>query len=146
MPAGEALDVGPQPLRISARAEPGGVGRLRRAVRDRLVAAGCDDDTVDDLVLATSEALENSVDHAFVLVAEPGTMNVAADLVAGVATIVVRDDGTWRQPRDDHGYRGRGLELIRAAAEQAHVTTAGTGTTVTINRSIHDSVAASRTG
>lgn len=45
----------------------------------------------------------------------------------------VRDCGRWRRPAADPGYRGRGLQMIRAVAVDVVVapgTTATTGTEV----------------
>jgi anti-sigma regulatory factor (Ser/Thr protein kinase) len=70
--------------------------------------AECDEDTADDLVLATSEALENCLDHAFVSAPAPGTMSGGAEFMHGAVIMVVTDDGTWRPPDNDPGHRGRG--------------------------------------
>lgn len=136
------------PLDLAAEAGPPRVGAFRRALRRwlgealeaRQIATGepldlPDDlvDLADDLVLATSEALENVVDHAFAGAERPGTMSLRADLVDDVVTIVVADDGTWRQPGAGPTTRGRGITLMRKLAE-AVVDHARGGTTVTMRR------------
>lgn len=129
-----------EPLHVQLRAQAAGVGRLRRAVRPWLDAVGVDADTVEDLLLAVSEAVENAVDHAFVDRArgtvtvhaqyEPPTASATSTTPAAVVLSVV-DDGRWRAPTDP-GYRGRGLALI-AQLCGSHVLEPGpTGTRVTM--------------
>jgi serine/threonine-protein kinase RsbW len=135
-------------LDLAAEAGPPRVGAFRRALRrwlgDALVAhraaAGqpadlTDDlaDLADDLVLATSEALENVVDHAFAGTPLAGTMTLRADVVDDVVTIVVTDDGRWRSPRSGPTSRGRGLTLMESLTD-VEVDHGARGTTVTMRR------------
>jgi anti-sigma regulatory factor (Ser/Thr protein kinase) len=141
-------------LDLVAEAGPPRVGAFRRALRRwlgealeaRQTATGAnpdlDDelaDLADDLVLATSEALENVVDHAFANAANPGTMTLRAELVEDVVTIVVADDGQWRDPPTGPTSRGRGLTLMESLTE-VEVEHGRPGTTVTMRRPLpsHD--------
>ncbi len=135
-------------LDLAAEASPPRVGAFRRALRRwlgealeaRQTAAGAatvlgDDleDLADDLVLATSEALENVVDHAFASAPSPGAMSLRAELVEDVITIVVADDGHWRSPTVGPTTRGRGLTLMESLTDvEVHHGTGGT--TVTMRR------------
>ncbi|MCD2192399.1 ATP-binding protein [Actinomycetospora endophytica] len=136
------------PLQLSADAGPPRVGAFRRALRrwlgDALEARQAevgaspdlsDDlaDLADDLVLATSEALENVVDHAFAGVAEPGRMSLQAYLADDVVTIVVADDGHWRAPTSGPTSRGRGITLMQNLTD-AEVDHGPGGTTVTMRK------------
>ena len=136
------------PLVLSAEAGPPRVGAFRRALRRwlgetleaRQAAGGAptelpDDlaDLADDLVLATSEALENVVDHAFAQDARSGTMSLRADVVDDVVTIVVADDGHWRAPTAGPSSRGRGITLMRNLTD-AEVDHGPEGTTVTMRK------------
>lgn len=136
------------PLDLSAEAGPSRVGAFRRALRRwlgdaleaRQAAEGgpgdlSDDlaDLADDLVLATSEALENVVDHAFAGDVAPGTMSLRADLVDDVVTIVVADDGCWRTPGVGPTSRGRGITLMQNLTD-AEVEHGPGGTTVTMRK------------
>jgi anti-sigma regulatory factor (Ser/Thr protein kinase) len=135
-------------LDLVAEAGPPRVGAFRRALRRwlgealeaRQTAAGASpaldddlEDLADDLVLATSEALENVVDHAFAGAAGPGTMTLRADLVDDVVTIVVSDDGQWRAPTSGPTSRGRGLTLMESLTD-VEVDHGHAGTTVTMRR------------
>lgn len=126
------------PLHLEASATAPNVARLRRALRQWLAQALRDEDAVEDLTLAASEALENVVDHAFVGRDEPGIMTLNARSVRAGAghgldvTIVVTDDGHW-QPRTEPRYRGRGLALIDELVGTHRLRTTSGGTTVTLH-------------
>jgi serine/threonine-protein kinase RsbW len=135
-------------LDLVAEASPPRVGAFRRALRRwlgevleaRQTAAGGSsalpddlEDLADDLVLATSEALENVVDHAFANTPDVGAMTLRADLDDDVVTIVVSDDGHWRSPTTGPTSRGRGLTLMESLTE-VEVEHGEGGTTVTMRR------------
>lgn len=136
------------PLDLSAEAGAPRVGVFRRALRRwlgdvleaRQAAVGgppeLPDELADlagDLVLATSEALENVVDHAFAGAPQPGTMSLRAHLVDDVVTIVVADDGRWHAPSTGPSSRGRGITLM-AYLTDAEVDHGPAGTTVTMRK------------
>jgi anti-sigma regulatory factor (Ser/Thr protein kinase) len=95
---------------------------------------GEDEDAVDNLTLAVSEALENAAEHAYAGQDEAGTMTLSAerDPAQNVLVISVSDTGSWRAPADSVGYRGRGLALIEELAAAHTVRPGPTGTTVTL--------------
>jgi serine/threonine-protein kinase RsbW len=144
-------------LDLVAEASPPRVGAFRRALRRwlgdalgaRHIAAGASpelpddlEDLADDLVLATSEALENVVDHAFASAPSAGAMSLRAEVVDDVVTIVVTDDGHWRSPTTGPTSRGRGLTLMESLAE-VEVRHGDGGTTVTMRRPLaHDRTSA----
>ncbi len=120
-------------LALEAPATAGHVGVLRRAVRGWL-AEVVDDDAVDDLTLAVSEALENAADHGFTGRSQPGTMSVTANVDDHGLCIVVSDDGWWRGPRSERHHRGRGLALMGQLTDVSTVRTGTGGTSVTLYR------------
>ena len=131
------VDAGADTLHLEVPATAAHVGRLRRALRRWLIAALAegDDDAVDNLTLAVSEALENAAEHAYADRDEAGTMTLAAcrESAAPYAVIItISDTGTWRVPSVGTGYRGRGLALIEELAETYTVTPGPSGTTVTL--------------
>jgi serine/threonine-protein kinase RsbW len=122
-------------LHLEVPATPEHVGRLRRAVRRwlRSVLGDEDEDAVDNLTLAASEALENAAEHAYAGHDAVGTMTLSArrDDAERAVVITVSDTGRWRAPADSTGYRGRGLALIEELTDAHDVQPGPTGTTVT---------------
>jgi serine/threonine-protein kinase RsbW len=133
--AAPVVEVDSDSLHLEVPATAAYVGRLRRAVRRWLSLALGDEDAVDNLTLAVSEALENAAEHAYAGHEEVGTMTLAAsrELAAPYAVIItISDTGTWRAPAQHAGYRGRGLALIEELARTSTVDPGPTGTTVTL--------------
>jgi anti-sigma regulatory factor (Ser/Thr protein kinase) len=121
------------PFSTSATATATNVGRLRRSLRHWLVEVlAADPDAVDDLTLATSEALENAADHAYVHTAVLGTMFLEARDHGDRITIVVSDNGHWQRPDAEAGYRGRGIDLMSRLADTSRVRPSAGGTSVTL--------------
>jgi anti-sigma regulatory factor (Ser/Thr protein kinase) len=97
--------------------------------------AGMAQDGIDDLVLATYEALANVADHAYP--DGSGDAWIAAEQAGpGELTVTVSDRGRWRPPPSDPGLRGRGMILIAALADRVAIRrgTVGTaGTTIVMH-------------
>jgi serine/threonine-protein kinase RsbW len=125
-----ALARGPEPLRLRLEAPslPAQLSSVRGRMAAWAEAVGLGTETVDDVVLATHEALANIADHAY-----PdggGEAFVDAECRSGAVVVVVRDCGQWRPPSGDPGWRGRGLLIICGLAEHVEVRHGDTGTTV----------------
>jgi len=98
----------------------------------------------EDLVLALSEAVSNSIEHGYRIHAGAqrpelgrGTVQVRArvlDEPAGTRriTLTVRDHGRWRAPVTPARFRGHGLGIIRACADEFSIDGDDAGTTVTL--------------
>ncbi|MBB3083904.1 ATP-binding protein [Geodermatophilus sabuli] len=101
---------------------------VRRDLRGCLESTWLPADDVEDLVLATSEAVSNVLEHAQ-HPTEP-FFDVVLSVVPDQVTITVRDSGQWRdEPSGTH--RGRGLAMMDTLAETTILTEAR-GTTVTL--------------
>jgi serine/threonine-protein kinase RsbW len=125
-----ALARGPGPLRLRLPAPslPQRLREVRALVARWAGRLGLPAEAVDDIVLATHEALANIADHAY-----PdggGDAELDAACVQGEVRVVVRDHGNWRAPSPDPGWRGRGLVLIAGLAEHVDVQCAAAGTSV----------------
>jgi anti-sigma regulatory factor (Ser/Thr protein kinase)/PAS domain-containing protein len=92
-------------------AEPASVGIVRGHVRRFAQEHGARGEDVVDVTLAVTEAVTNSVIHAFVGRA-PGTVWVLATTAADELTVTVTDDGRGMQPRADSPGLGLGLPTI----------------------------------
>ena len=121
----------PAPLRLDLPAQPERLAALRRTLEDWAVDAALDTPTVDDLQLALGEAAANAVEHAYREAPVAGRVRVRLG-VDGEGTISARveDDGTWRTPPGDRGFRGRGLEIARNLTTAFDLEHGTTGTTV----------------
>lgn len=93
----------------------------RHQLRRWLAAAQWPAEDVDDIVMAASEAVSNSAEHAYA-----GRPAGFVDLQATIETLsdgrrriicVVTDYGRWRPVPVEHENRRRGLPLMRAVME-----------------------------
>jgi serine/threonine-protein kinase RsbW len=114
-------------------AEAGRIARLRHAVAQWATAIGLAADRVQQLALATYEAMANVVTHAYR--DRTGVFELRATYRAEhrQVTITVTDHGHWRParaPGPGPSTGGRGLPLIRALAEDTSITTSASGTSV----------------
>jgi anti-sigma regulatory factor (Ser/Thr protein kinase) len=120
--------------RIPADAER--LAELRHALARWAAGIGMSSERREELVLAAYEAMANSVEHAYVdASSDPAVGEVelrATRNVDGAVVVTVTDSGTWKPPQESDGIRGRGIPLMRALADDTTITSADTGTTVTM--------------
>ncbi|WP_170166499.1 ATP-binding protein [Lentzea atacamensis] len=110
------------------------VAPLRHQLREWLQESGFGDDEASDLVLAVSEAVNNSVEHAYPAPAT-GTIEVRARIGKdGAVAIDVTDHGQWRVPPPTLTTRGRGLLLMRESVDDVVIDRSSRGTTVRLRR------------
>ena len=103
---------------------------IRRALADWATLAGLPPGDVDDLVLASYEAMANVVDHAYPP-DQRGRFRLEAACTTDLQIVVtVSDDGRWQLPTDGSSHRGRGLPLIHQLAHRVDVHHDQRGTTV----------------
>jgi serine/threonine-protein kinase RsbW len=95
----------------------------------------------DDLVLAVSEAVSNSVEHGYgvdhAAAGRPGPVELSGVVHASPdgmrhAVLTVTDRGVWRPPSGESGYRRRGIPLMEACAATVTVDGTSSGTTVVL--------------
>ena len=117
-------------LRLTLPAEPGSLVTIRRRLARFLNGAGASDMEAYEITLAISEAAGNAIEHAY----GPGdaTFDIEAELVEDDVVACVRDQGEWRESRDDH--RGRGLKIIRGTMDSVDVSREEDGTVVHMRR------------
>lgn len=122
----------PPPLTfVDVPAEAEALTPVRRALADWATLAGLPPRDVEDLVLASYEAMANVVDHAY-RPGQRGRFRLDAACTADLQILVtVSDSGRWHpQPTDPSSHRGRGLPLIHQLAHRAEVHHDQRGTTV----------------
>lgn len=123
-------------LQLTVAAEPDRLGLVRHAVETWLTAMGWSREDMSVVVFVISEAMSNSIEHAYrkldltagrvivCLHVEPDGPGQAR------ASMTVRDEGRWRPELEGEADRGNGLSLIRALLDTVTVTTDETGTRV----------------
>ena len=90
---------------------PASVPQLRQELTQWVRGVGLDDDQVQIVRLAVTEAITNGVVHAF-LGREPGTLMLEAQPGTDVLEVRVTDDGTGMGPRPDSPGLGMGVPMI----------------------------------
>jgi serine/threonine-protein kinase RsbW len=120
-------------LHFRVPAVPGRLAGLRHALATWAARAGLDEEDTEALVLASYEAMANTVEHAYRDQTQ-GLLDLRARVDDQKARIVVTvtDYGRWKPPEPSGGLRGRGLSLIQGLTSTATITPTTGGTTVTM--------------
>jgi anti-sigma regulatory factor (Ser/Thr protein kinase) len=103
---------------------------VRRALRQWLAGRGASQDESYEILVATTEAAANAVEHAYGPL--PARIHIEASSAEGVVEVRVRDSGTWRPPRGAN--RGRGTLLMQELMDGFEVVTGDAGTEVRLRR------------
>ncbi|MDP1846398.1 MAG: SpoIIE family protein phosphatase [Solirubrobacteraceae bacterium] len=111
--------------------DSGGLFAMRQTLRRWLVEHGADVDEAEDVIMACNEACENAIEHGYDFGDDLFTVEFSAE--GGEISINVRDNGTWREPRE-RSDRGRGLPLMRKLMDVVDVQPRPGGTTVRMSR------------
>jgi serine/threonine-protein kinase RsbW len=125
-------------LFLPTEARPEQVSVVRSAMIDWTRAIGFGTVQAQDIALAADEAVSNAVEHAYP--DEPGALSVFAACLPldHTARIVVADEGVWRPPPVNPGFRGRGLMLMERLGQIYRLAHGPTGTTVLLGWSLPD--------
>ena len=128
----EPTTIAPARPRQTARtATHDAVPGLRHLLRAWIGEVGLHPDLAEDVVLAVDEAVTNVVEHAYPRQCGEVRLRLVRS-GPGELEVTVEDDGTWRSPPEDPGYRGRGVQLIHDLADRARITHTPHGTTVSM--------------
>jgi PAS domain S-box-containing protein len=129
-----AARVDPVQDRLSLRipADPAKLRSVRRNVGRWLSGHDVPREEADDIILASSEACANSIEHAYG--PGEGSVEIEAEVDDGEVTIIVRDAGRWRAARDRD--RGRGLPIIEACMDSCTFTRGEAGTELRMQRRV----------
>lgn len=104
------------------------VATARHAARRAAQTAGAAE---QDVALAVSEAVGNSVVHGFRF-GKQGSILVSAETTHDALIVVVRDDGVGMLPDLDRPSLGLGTSLISRLSQEATFESSEAGTTVTM--------------
>jgi PAS domain S-box-containing protein len=129
------LDPVQERLSIRIPADPAKLRSVRRNIGRWLSGHDVKKEDADDIILASSEACANSIEHAYG--PGEGSVEIEAEVDDGEITIVVRDTGRWRAARNRD--RGRGLPLIDECMDSCTFTRDDAGTELRMQRHVHRS-------
>jgi PAS domain S-box-containing protein len=120
----------PAPLQLEFPAEVGELAGTRRALRIWLARADVGPEQVQDVLIATGEAIANAIEHGH-RDRPGGTVSLRASATADRLDVTVVDTGAWRPPRPGVDVsRGRGVTLMKALMQDVTIQPDATGTTV----------------
>jgi serine phosphatase RsbU (regulator of sigma subunit)/anti-sigma regulatory factor (Ser/Thr protein kinase) len=117
-------------IELTFDADPSQLPAIRGGLRRWL--AGVDPWVLQDVLVSTSEAVANAVEHAYGSVR--GKIKIVFRRQAGLLFVEVSDEGSWREPRGPD--RGRGQILMQGLMNSVDVHTGAEGTTVRMTKSL----------
>jgi anti-sigma regulatory factor (Ser/Thr protein kinase) len=121
----------PTPFEVELPSSTSELSPLRRRLRAWLARRGFERAESDEILLAVSEALNNSIEHAYG--DTRGTVWLRVDDDGETLRATVRDRGSWRAMPSGLD-RGRGLGIMRVVMDRAEVETSEEGTEVVLER------------
>lgn len=121
-------------LELELSAAPQSAGEARREVRRLLEGAGVDDDTLFELLLGLSEAVNNAVEHAVDPSRDAIVVRAEVEAATRRVRLEVQDFGRWRERRSSMD-RGHGATLMGLGGA-VKVLPGEEGTLVTLEREL----------
>ncbi len=117
-------------LNVTLPAEPESSATARRLLARWLRQRGASEDEIYYLLVASSEAAANAIEHAY----SPGnaSFGLTAEARDGGVVVEVLDEGQWREPRGRQ--RGRGMGLMKALVAEVEVDSGAAGTRVRLTQ------------
>ena len=120
----------PGPLAMKFAADASHLATSRAALRGWLTQAGVEPEQIQDVLIATGEAVANAIEHGHRDSPE-GMVSLRAAAISDRLQVTVTDTGVWKAPREIADIsRGRGLALMRGLMEDFTIHSDETGTTV----------------
>jgi len=124
----------PMALRLVLPADANSLRGMRIRLGRWLEALGATPGELQDIQLASHEACCNSMEHGYDF--GDHTLELQASQQDGGVSIVVIDEGRWREPTGRNRGRGRGIDLMRQLMGEVDVSRGDEGTRVEMSRSL----------
>jgi serine/threonine-protein kinase RsbW len=109
-------------------AVPQAVAQARTSLADFAREAGADQDQLDAIRLAASEAVTNAVMHAY-HEGQQGSVQISASYIEDELWLLIADAGNGLMPRANSPGLGLGLALIAQLADEFQILSRGSGGT-----------------
>lgn len=120
----------PAPLEMDFTPDAKQLAPSRNALRSWLREAGVDKEQIQDVLVATGEAVANAIEHGH-RDRPDGTISLRATAVVDGLHVSVIDTGVWKTPREvPSAFRGRGISLMRCLVQDVSIHSSDAGTTV----------------
>jgi anti-sigma regulatory factor (Ser/Thr protein kinase) len=120
----------PAPLAMDFTADASQLAPSRDALRSWLTNAGVGTEQIQDVLIATGEAVSNAIEHGH-RDRPDGIVSLRATAVVDRLQVTIVDTGAWKQPRKVADIsRGRGITLMRGLMEDFTIHSDDVGTTV----------------
>ena len=120
----------PAPLAMDFPADVRHLAPSRAALRSWLSEAGVEPDQIQDMLIATGEAVANAIEHGHRSHPD-GIISLRATAVVDGLHVSVIDTGVWKIPHPiPSEHRGRGLSLMRCLVQDLSIHSSDAGTTV----------------
>ncbi len=120
----------PAPLEIDFTADVRHLAPSRAALRSWLSEVGVEPAQIQDMLIATGEAVANAIEHGHRSRPE-GIISLRATAVVDGLHVSVIDSGVWKIPHQvPSEHRGRGLSLMRCLVQDLSIHSNEAGTTV----------------
>jgi len=126
----------PGPLEMTFPAHTDQLAPSRTALRSWLTRAGVEPEQIQNVLIATGEAVSNAIEHGH-RDKPDGTVTLRAAAFVDRLSVTVTDTGSWKPstPGEDIR-RGRGLALMRGLMDDFAIRSTNGGTTVDLHARI----------
>ena len=122
----------PARLELEIPARSAELAALRKRLRAWLELRGADEDERADIVLAVSEACNNSIEHGYG--GAGGTIRLLLEHENRQLRVVIEDDGGWQPQGEPNPERHRGIPIMRGVMDDAEIAHDNGTTRVTLAR------------